>query len=206
MADPDLTLRNAQTSLTFGRTTTGFALADLKRIADSMGQASRAAGVPVITGDTKVVERGKADGVFISTAGIGVTPPGVVLSSDAARPGDVVLVSGTMGDHGVAVMSKRENLEFDVEILSDSAPLHGLAAASVTATFDSGVLRGRGAQAGAAGRSALARVIHEGPSRGAEDARRDKARGTRTLLSVDGAPRRGVRASATQSWRADTSP
>ena len=111
----------------------GFPLADLKRIADSMGAASRAAGVPVITGDTKVVERGKADGVFISTAGVGVTPPGVVLSSDAARPGDVVLVSGTMGDHGVAVMSKRENLEFETEILSDSAALHGLVAAMVDA-------------------------------------------------------------------------
>jgi hydrogenase expression/formation protein HypE len=111
----------------------GFPLADLKRIAESMGAASRAANVPVITGDTKVVERGKADGVFISTAGVGVTPPGVVLASDAARPGDIVLVSGTMGDHGVAVMSKRENLEFDVEILSDSAPLHGLAAAIVAA-------------------------------------------------------------------------
>jgi len=111
----------------------GFPLADLKRIADSMGAASRAAGVPVITGDTKVVERGKADGVFISTAGVGVTPPGVVLTSDAARPGDVVLLSGSIGDHGVAVMSKRENLEFDVEILSDSAPLHHLSAAIIAA-------------------------------------------------------------------------
>jgi len=111
----------------------GFPLADLKRIADSMGAASRAAGVPVITGDTKVVERGKADGVFISTAGVGVTPPGIALSSDAARPGDVVLLSGTIGDHGVAVMSKRENLEFDVEIHSDSAALHHLAAAIVEA-------------------------------------------------------------------------
>jgi hydrogenase expression/formation protein HypE len=111
----------------------GFPLADLKRIADSMGAASRVANVPVITGDTKVVERGKADGVFISTAGVGVTPPGVVLTSDAARPGDVVLLSGTIGDHGVAVMSKRENLEFDTEILSDSAALHHLTAAIIAA-------------------------------------------------------------------------
>ncbi|MGO9774630.1 MAG: hydrogenase expression/formation protein HypE [Roseiarcus sp.] len=111
----------------------GFPLADLERIAASMGEASRAAGVPIITGDTKVVERGKADGVFISTAGVGVAPPGLRLSSDAARPGDFVALSGTIGDHGVAVMSKRENLEFETQILSDSAALHGLVAAMVEA-------------------------------------------------------------------------
>lgn len=104
----------------------GFPLADLKRIAQSMGEASRAAGVPIVTGDTKVVERGKADGVFISTAGVGVVPDGVTLSSDKARPGDAVLVSGSMGDHGVAIMSRRSNLEFGVEVLSDSAALHEL--------------------------------------------------------------------------------
>lgn len=111
----------------------GFPLADLKRIADSMGEASREAGVPVVTGDTKVVDRGKADGVFIATAGLGVVQPGLVLSGDRVRPGDRVIVSGTIGDHGVAVMSKRENLEFDTQILSDSAPLHGLVAAMVAA-------------------------------------------------------------------------
>ncbi len=111
----------------------GFPLADLDRIAQSMGEASREAGVPIITGDTKVVERGKADGVFISTAGVGVVPAGLDLRSDAARPGDAVLVSGTIGDHGVAVMSKRENLEFDTDILSDSAALHELVAAMVAA-------------------------------------------------------------------------
>jgi len=107
----------------------GFPLADLQRVAASMGEASRLAGVPIITGDTKVVERGKADGVFISTAGVGLARVGRPLSSDAARPGDVVLLSGTIGDHGVAVMSKRENLEFETEIVSDSAALHGLVAA-----------------------------------------------------------------------------
>jgi len=111
----------------------GFPLADLARIADSMGAASRAAGVPVITGDTKVVERGKADGVFISTAGVGVVPDGLDLSGDRARPGDVVLLSGTIGDHGVAIMSRRENLEFDCEIASDSAALHTLVADMVDA-------------------------------------------------------------------------
>jgi hydrogenase expression/formation protein HypE len=111
----------------------GFPLADLKRIADSMGAAARAAGVQVVTGDTKVVERGKADGVFISTAGVGVVPERLALSGDRARPGDAVLVSGTMGDHGVAIMSRRENLSFETEIVSDSAALHGLVADMVAA-------------------------------------------------------------------------
>ncbi|MCB1540554.1 MAG: hydrogenase expression/formation protein HypE [Rhodoblastus sp.] len=109
----------------------GFPLADLKRIADSMGDAARKAGVPIVAGDTKVVERGKADGVFISTAGIGVVPDGLILSADRARPGDAVLVSGSMGDHGVAVMSCRENLQFDTDLLSDSAALHDLTALMV---------------------------------------------------------------------------
>jgi hydrogenase expression/formation protein HypE len=111
----------------------GFSLADLKRIADSMGEAARAARVPVITGDTKVVERGKGDGVFISTTGIGVAPPGLELSAEKACPGDCVIVSGTIGDHGVAVLSKRQNLSFETEILSDSAPLHDLVAVMVKA-------------------------------------------------------------------------
>ena len=111
----------------------GFALAELARIARSMGEAARRAGVAVVTADTKVVERGKADGLFIATAGVGVVPPGLRLSGDRARPGDVVLLSGTIGDHGVAVMSRRDNLEFDTEIVSDSAPLHELVAAMVDA-------------------------------------------------------------------------
>lgn len=111
----------------------GFRLGDLKRIADSMGEAARTAGVPVVTGDTKVVERGKADGVFISTTGIGVIASGLDLSAEKARPGDRVILSGSIGDHGVAVMSKRENLTFDSEIISDSVPLHGLVAAMVAA-------------------------------------------------------------------------
>ncbi len=111
----------------------GFAFTDLKRIADSMGEAARAAGVPVVTGDTKVVERGKADGVFISTTGIGVVADGLDLSAEKAQPGDRVILSGTIGDHGVAVMSKRQNLTFDTDIVSDSAALHGLVAAMVAA-------------------------------------------------------------------------
>ena len=109
----------------------GFALADLRRIVASMAAASREAGVPVVTGDTKVVERGKGDGVFITTTGVGFVPEGVRLSADRARPGDAILVNGTIGDHGVAVMSRRENLAFETDILSDSAALHGLVAAMI---------------------------------------------------------------------------
>lgn len=119
----------------------GLPLADLKRIVDSMAWASKEAGVPVVTGDTKVVEQGKADGVFISTAGIGVVPDGVTISGDRARAGDAVLISGTMGDHGVAVMSQREGLEFETTIRSDSAALHTLVAEMVAAVPDLHCLR-----------------------------------------------------------------
>lgn len=106
----------------------GFPLADLERIAVSMGRAARDSGVAIVTGDTKVVERGKADGVFITTTGIGIVPAGVNLSGDRARPGDRVILSGSIGDHGVAVMSKRSNLGFETDLESDSAALHGLVA------------------------------------------------------------------------------
>jgi len=106
----------------------GFPLADLKRLVDSMARASREAGVPIVTGDTKVVEQGKGDGVFISTTGVGVTRPGLRIDGHQARAGDVILVSGTMGDHGVAVLSRRESLAFETEITSDTAALHTLVA------------------------------------------------------------------------------
>ena len=109
----------------------GFALADLHRIAHSMGRAAREAGVAIVTGDTKVVERGKGDGVFITTTGIGIVPSGLDLSADRATSGDRVILSGCVGDHGVAVMSKRANLGFETELLSDSAALHGLVAEMV---------------------------------------------------------------------------
>jgi len=111
----------------------GFRFADLKAIADSMGAAARAAGVHIITGDTKVVEPGKADGVFISTTGVGVLPDGLDLSAEKAEAGDRVLLSGSLGDHGVAIMSKRQNLAFATEIVSDSAALHDLVAGMVDA-------------------------------------------------------------------------
>ena len=111
----------------------GFPLADLQRIAISMGRAAAAAGVAIVTGDTKVVERGKGDGVFISTTGIGMVPAGLEMSGDRARPGDCVIVSGSIGDHGIAVMSQRGSLGFETDIRSDSAALHGLVAAMVSA-------------------------------------------------------------------------
>jgi hydrogenase expression/formation protein HypE len=104
----------------------GFPLADLERIVHSMAVAARDAGIEIVTGDTKVVEQGKGDGIFITTTGIGVIPDGVNVSGELARPGDAIIVSGTIGDHGVAILSKRENLEFETEICSDTAPLNGL--------------------------------------------------------------------------------
>jgi len=111
----------------------GFPLADLDRLVASMARAATAAGVPVVTGDTKVVEKGKGDGVFITTTGVGLVPEGVDISGDHARPGDAILLSGCIGDHGVAIMSSRENLEFETSIESDSAALHELVADMVAA-------------------------------------------------------------------------
>jgi len=111
----------------------GYPLADLKRIVESMAAAAKEAGVAIVTGDTKVVEKGKGDGVFITTTGVGVVPAGVEISGDRARPGDRILVSGTMGDHGVAIMSLRESLSFETTIRSDTAALHDLVAAMVDA-------------------------------------------------------------------------
>jgi hydrogenase expression/formation protein HypE len=109
----------------------GFPLGDLRRIVASMAAASRAAGVPVVTGDTKVVEQGKGDGVFITTTGVGVVPDGVDIAGDRARAGDAIIVSGSLGDHGVAIMSLRENLTFETTIESDTAALHELVAVMV---------------------------------------------------------------------------
>ena len=117
----------------------GFALAELKRIVESMAAAARAAGVPIVAGDTKVVEQGKGDGVFIATTGVGVVPVGRSLSGRHARPGDAVLVSGTIGDHGVAVLSKRESLAFETTIESDTAALHTLVAQLLAAVPEGSV-------------------------------------------------------------------
>ena len=104
----------------------GFPLADLKKIVTSMAEAARAADVAIIAGDTKVVERGKGDGVYISTTGLGVVPEGISISGDQAKPGDKVILSGYIGEHGIAVLSKRNHLEFSTSIESDTAALNDL--------------------------------------------------------------------------------
>ncbi|TPQ28217.1 hydrogenase expression/formation protein HypE [Methylomonas koyamae] len=111
----------------------GLPLADLERIVASMAAAANKAGVPIVTGDTKVVERGKADGVFITTTGVGLVPDGVEISGERAAAGCAVLLSGSIGDHGVAIMASRENLQFETRIVSDSAALHGMVADLVAA-------------------------------------------------------------------------
>lgn len=111
----------------------GFPIADLARIVERMAAAARAAGVQVITGDTKVVERGHGDGCYINTSGIGIVREGIQLSPAAVRPGDAILVSGPIADHGMAIMSVREGLEFESEIVSDCAALHELAGAVLEA-------------------------------------------------------------------------
>ncbi len=98
----------------------------LERVVRSMAAAAQAAGVLVVAGDTKVVERGHGDGIYINTTGVGVVPAGVEVGPQCARPGDIVLLNGTLGDHGIAVLSQREGLEFETELLSDSAALNGL--------------------------------------------------------------------------------
>ncbi|MEM9169096.1 MAG: hydrogenase expression/formation protein HypE [Pseudomonadota bacterium] len=121
----------------------GFPLADLRRVVRSMAQAAAAAGVPVVAGDTKVVERGKCDGVFITTTGIGIVPETVENppAADRARPGDVILVSGTIGDHGATILSAREALPMSTPFESDTAALHGLVADLLAAAPSVTVLR-----------------------------------------------------------------
>ncbi len=104
----------------------GFALGDLERIVASMAAAARAADVLLVTGDTKVVERGKADGCFVTTTGLGVLAHDAAISADGARPGDRVIVSGPIADHGITIMAARAELELEAAVASDTAPLHAL--------------------------------------------------------------------------------
>ncbi len=119
----------------------GFPLIDLQKIVESMAAAAQEAHIAIITGDTKVVERGKGDGVFITTTGIGVVPEGVHISGNRAKPGDRVLVSGPIGDHGVAIMAHRNNLQFHTTIQSDTASLHDLVSQMINAVPDIHCLR-----------------------------------------------------------------
>jgi hydrogenase expression/formation protein HypE len=106
----------------------GFSMEKLRRIVDSLGRAAKECGVQIVTGDTKVVDKGSGDGVFINTTGLGVVTEGVYLSAGEARPGDAVILSGSIGEHGIAILAEREGLEFDSPVESDSAPLHKLVA------------------------------------------------------------------------------
>lgn len=112
----------------------------LGAIAQSMGLAAAEAGVSVVTGDTKVVGKGGADGLFINTAGIGVVPDGLRIGPEQARPGDHIIVSGNIGEHGVAIMSVREGIDFGTTVTTDSAPLHRLVAAMLAAVDDPNVV------------------------------------------------------------------
>jgi hydrogenase expression/formation protein HypE len=116
----------------------GLAADDLRRVVESMRDAAHEAGVLLVTGDTKVVNRGKGDQVFITTTGLGVIDKPVQISADRARAGDKIIVSGFIGDHGMAIMSQRENLEFEGAIDSDCAPLHGLVNAMLEVTGGDG--------------------------------------------------------------------
>jgi hydrogenase expression/formation protein HypE len=111
----------------------GFPMEDLWRITLSLRDAAQQAGVPVVTGDTKVVDRGKGDGIYINTTGIGLVPDGIEISPRRAQPGDRIILSGAIAEHGIAIMSVREGLEFETELVSDSAALHELVAAVLAA-------------------------------------------------------------------------
>jgi hydrogenase expression/formation protein HypE len=119
----------------------GMSLDRLAAIAGSMGAAARRAGVKLVAGDTKVVDRGHGDGVYINTSGFGIIPEGVDIGPTRAQPGDVIIVSGTIGDHGIAILSVREGLEFGAPIESDTAPLNGLVADMLDETRTIHVLR-----------------------------------------------------------------
>jgi hydrogenase expression/formation protein HypE len=114
----------------------GFPIADLRRIVESMATAAREAGVAIVTGDTKVVQRGKADGVFINTAGVGLVRTNRTTGQDQLQPSDKILLSGPIGDHGIAIMLAREMLDLESEICSDSAPLHTLVSALLEVAGD----------------------------------------------------------------------
>jgi hydrogenase expression/formation protein HypE len=119
----------------------GLLMDDLKRIIDSVAEAALEAGVRIITGDTKVVPKGHMDKIFINTSGVGIIPPGVDVGAQNARPGDVVMINGDIGDHGMAILTQREGLSFKSPLKSDSAPLNSLVASMLKTTREIHVLR-----------------------------------------------------------------
>jgi hydrogenase expression/formation protein HypE len=164
----------------------GFPTADLRRVVASMAAAAQAAGVQIVTGDTKVVQRGKGDGCYINTAGIGILERPVSLHPAAAQPGDIVLVSGPIGDHGITIMLARGELDIDADITSDTAPLHELTAALLDAAPDTRLLRD-------ATRGGVATILNEVATASHtavvidEDTVpvRDEVRGASELLGID---------------------
>jgi hydrogenase expression/formation protein HypE len=164
----------------------GFGVADLTRITESMRDAAAAAGVAVVAGDTKVVEKGKADGCYINTAGVGTVPAGVDLGVARARPGDAILVSGPIGDHGVTIMLARGELDIEADVASDTAPLAELVAGLLGAVPGVRALRD-------ATRGGVATILNEIAKAAdvgvlvAEDAIpvRDQVRGAAELLGID---------------------
>ena len=119
----------------------GLPMETLRRVVASLREAAAAAGVEIVTGDTKVVEKGSGDELFINTTGLGIVPEGVRLSADQARPGDRVLLSGSIGEHGIAILAQREGLEFETPVASDTAPLHTLVAAMLEVSREIRCLR-----------------------------------------------------------------
>ncbi len=132
----------------------GLPMETLGQIVEAMAEACQVAGVQLVTGDTKVVNKGHGDGLYINTSGIGIIPPGIHIAPDRAQPGDAIIVSGTVGDHGIAIMSVREGLEFFTEIRSDTTPLNGLVQAMLDTGTDIHCLRD-------ATRGGLAAVLNE---------------------------------------------
>jgi len=170
----------------------GLPATELGRVADSMAQAAREAGVQLVTGDTKVVNRGKGDKVFITTTGIGVIERPTQLSADRARPGDKILLSGTIGDHGITILSQREGLEFESALASDCAALHELIAGMLDAAEESGDLLGMRVMRDPT-RGGVATVLNEIADRSgvgmllreSEIPVRDEVRGACEMLGLD---------------------
>jgi hydrogenase expression/formation protein HypE len=164
----------------------GFPVADLTRVAESMRDAAAAAGVSVVTGDTKVVQRGKADGCYINTAGVGLVPRDVTLGVATARPGDAIIVSGPIGDHGVTIMLARGELDIEADVVSDTAPLNGLVSALLDAVPDVRAMRDATRGGVATILNEIARAAQAGVFVSEADIPvRDEVRGACELLGID---------------------
>ena len=164
----------------------GFPVADLTRVAESMRAAAAAAGVCVVTGDTKVVQRGKADGCYINTAGVGLMERDMTLGVATARPGDAIIVSGPIGDHGITIMLARGELDIEADVSSDTAPLNGLVASLLDAVPDVRAMRDATRGGVATILNEIARAAKAGVLVSEQDIPvRDEVRGACELLGID---------------------